>query len=133
MSKRTKKLRSQIDDSFVSGGHQIVKARQYTRKTPEWVNSEIKIRALLLRVFPKLHTEPKQRERAARWGRIIQLYFRTGYTHTQVAHEMRLTADQVRSTIRAIRRAAAGQRADGSGPRSGKRGRPKRKTNAPQS
>jgi hypothetical protein len=131
MSTASKSLKNQVDGGFAQGGWQVVKAREYKHDTPSWVNNDKKVQKILLQSFPKLRTNTHQREAAGRWGRIIQLYFRTGYTHTQVAHEMGLTPDQVRSTIRAIRRAASGLRADGSGPRSGRIGRPR--TNAPQS
>ena len=126
MSKRTKNLRNRVDASFVYGGHQMVKARQHKHDTPDWVNNKSKIGKLLLTVFPKLQTNESQRESAARWARIIQLYFRVGYTRKQVAEEMNLTSAQVKGVIQGIRNVSEGRRADGRGIRKGSRGRPKK-------
>lgn len=126
MSKRTKSLRSQVDNSFVYGGSQMVKARQHKHNTPDWVNNKSKIRRLLLAVFPKLQTDENQREGASRWARIIQLYFRVGYTRKQVSEEMSLTSAQVKGVIQGIRNVSEGRRADGRGIRKGSRGRPRK-------
>lgn len=126
MSKKSQLLRSRVDDAFVGGGHQVVKAREYPHATPDWVNNETKIRALLLRAFPKLKTNDRQRASASRWLRVIHLYFRAHYTNTQVAEEMNLRPNQVRCIVRNIRWVYEGKRADGSGPlKGGKRGRPR--------
>ena len=125
MSKKSSRLRHAVDDSFVGGGHQIVQARQYKKIVPAWVNDNAEIRKIVIRSFPKWDSNDKQRIRAARWVRIIQLYFRAGYTRTQVAEEMSLTSEQVKSIIRGIRRVSGGKRADGSGNLRGHPGRPK--------
>ena len=49
-----KRLKDVLDgnDTYVSGGHQIVKARTYKRIVPAWALSDKKVRQLLLRSFP---------------------------------------------------------------------------------
>src|SRR5208337_1657458 len=121
MSKKSKLLRSQVDDTFVGGGHQVVKARERKRTIPEWATDRRRVREILLRSFPKLQTNPRQRDRAARWARIIQLYFCAHYTNKQVAEEMGLSLMQAKNAILHIRRAAVGKRSDGRGPLTGKR------------
>lgn len=125
MSRKSKQLRSQVDDAFVGGGHQVVKARERKRIIPEWVNNKKKIQEILLNSFPKLRTNPRQRVAAARWARVIQLYYRAHYTQPQVAEEMRLTIYQVEGVIRSIQRVSSGRWANGKKMRGGKRGRPK--------
>jgi len=90
--------------------------------------SNVKIREVLLRAFPKLAINQRQRDRAARWARIIHLYFRLQWTHRQVADELGQDADSVHNMINGIRRVAKGGRADNKGSRGvRKRGRPKKK------
>lgn len=114
------------DDQFVSGGHQVVKSAGATRhatrvsKTPEWALSNEQVQALLLRSFPKLATDPKQRERAGRWAQIIQLYYRAAWTENQIAEEMNMSIDRVRYFIRAIKWASDGKIARGGTERTGK-------------
>lgn len=107
-----------------TGGHQIVGPRKRKRDVPEWAQSTEKIKAILLRSFPKLKTDQRQRARAARWARIVHLYFRLGWTFTQVAEEMSMKPGNLHNMTVSIRRAANGLRADGKGPRGGKRGNP---------
>lgn len=85
-------LRGKFDgqDPFMTGGHQIIKLRTGDRVIPEWTKSDKKIQAILLRSFPKLRTDPKQRVSAARWATIIQLYYRMQMTQGQVAAQMKL-------------------------------------------
>ena len=102
------------DDAFIAG-HQIKKIRRQKRPTPEWARHQKQIRGILLRSFPKLNTSQKQRKRAGRWVRIIQLYYVQGFTYTQVAAELGETAQCTRSAIQHISNAARGCRPDGSG------------------
>jgi hypothetical protein len=106
-------------------GHQTVGARTYDREAPKWTKSDIAIRNLLLRVFPKLATDENQRTSAARWVSVIHLYYRLGYTRGQIAEEIGSSDVKVHGVIRSITRACNGLRADGSGQRSGRRGRPR--------
>lgn len=111
------KLRETLDgnDSFMRGGHQIVSARTYDRKCPLWAKSDKEIQKLLLRAFPNLATTPAHRESSRRWVAVINLYFRLGYTRSQVAQEMGSTKAKVHSLIRSINRTQKGLRTDGSG------------------
>lgn len=120
------------DDQFVSGGHQVVKSAGATRhatrvsKTPEWALSNEQVQALLLRSFPKLATDPKQRERAGRWMRIINLYYRAAWTQAQIAEEMGISLNLLKFLIVSIKRAANGEQANGKGKRGLRpRGRPR--------
>jgi len=111
-------LRTKIDynEPFFEG-HRIIKpyasGPRANRKCPAWANSNAKIRALLLRSFPKLATNKKQRQGAGRWARIIQMYYRSQMTHGQICTELRSTLPTVASIIRAIDRAVKGKRANG--------------------
>jgi hypothetical protein len=121
------RLRRKIDhdDGFTSG-HQIITIRRTEREDPEWAKSDVEIRKILLRSFPKLETNPKQRARAGRWTRIIQLYFRKHYTHGQIAIELELGYEHIHTLIRAIRRAGKGLKSNGKGVVGQRRvGRPK--------
>lgn len=82
---------------------------------PDWATDDRKIRDFLLRSFPKLKTDLKQRIRAGRWLRVINLYFRMQWSHTQVAEEIGMLPKVVHGMIRGIRRSAQGRRVDGKG------------------
>ena len=131
MSKKSNQLRRVVDDAFVGGGHQIVKVRQRKRLIPSWANNNERVKEIILRSFPKLDSDAKQHATAARWVRIVQLYFRAHYTRAQVAEEMGLTSEQVKGVIRSMRRVSVGRRANGTGNLGGRPGRPK--TRASQS
>jgi hypothetical protein len=103
------------DDPFMVGGHQKSHLRTKERKVPEWTKNNKKTQQVLLRSFPKLRTDLKQRLQAARWARIIHLYFRMQYTYRQVAAELEMPPRAVDSMIRSIKRVAAGRRANGTG------------------
>ena len=124
MSRNSKSLRGQVDATFPHG-YQDAKARTYKRKMPLWTASDAGVQEVLLRAFPKLRTNDAQGEAAARWARIIQLYFRTGYTRKQITEEMDLTPSQINNCLCRILRVGKGLRTDGK-PRGGKRGRPKK-------
>lgn len=129
MNKDFQQLRRVLggNDPFTNHGHQIVVLRKRKRPVPEWVMSNVKIREVLLRAFPKLAINQRQRDRAARWARIIHLYFRLQWTHRQVADEIGQDADSVHNMINGIRRVAKNGRADNKGNRGvRKRGRPKK-------
>lgn len=95
--------------------HQIIKIRRPRKKMPAWVVNENQLRAFLLFCFPRINKDLEQRSMAGRWLRIIQLYFREGWSRGQIAEEMNLTYSTVNSTIRNIKRAATRKRMDGSG------------------
>lgn len=107
-------LRQSFDgqDPFMTKGHQIVKVRQGNRKTPPWVKDDAKIKQILLQSFPKMATDPKQRERAGRWARVFYLYFRAGMTQSHVAEEMGVTIKTATNIITRLKAAAKGFRTD---------------------
>ncbi|VVB50894.1 Uncharacterised protein [uncultured archaeon] len=102
-------------ESFMAGGHQILKIRRIKRKTPDWVNDEKKIRVVLLRSFSSLKTNQTHRSHAARWARVIHLYYRVGMTQGQVAAEMGITSKAVNNVLRSISNAMKGKKANGTG------------------
>lgn len=128
MSRRriTKQLRTLMDgnDNFI-GGHQVIQINRPRKQIPTWVSDDDHIRLFLLRSFPRMKFDLAQRERAARWMRVIHLYFRQLWTRGQIADEIGATYSSVNSMIRHIRRAAKGMRTGGTGSLGGKRGRPK--------
>ncbi len=97
------------NDPFMTGGHQIIKTRRGNRVIPEWARDNKKIQKILLKSFPKLGTDRKQRAQAARWAAIIQLYFRVQMTRSQVEAETKLSQNVVKMLIRNIARAASGK------------------------
>jgi DNA-binding CsgD family transcriptional regulator len=100
-----------------SGGHES--------RRPKWVDSPAAIREFLIRSFPKLATDPEQRERAARWAYIIHLYWQAGQTRGQIALELGISFSQVHNLLNRIRRVAKGQSANNTGAHGRKRGRPR--------
>jgi hypothetical protein len=122
------KLRGKMDgDDRFFGSHQIKKIRTRERDIPAWALNDKEVRKVLLRAFPKLHTNKASSDKAGRWMRLIHLYYRVQMSNSQVAKEMDMTLSAVKSMIINIRRVAKGQRADTRGPRSTHpRGRPKK-------
>jgi hypothetical protein len=122
-------LRGQLDgqDPFMTGGHQVIRPRRSDRRTPDWATTNKKIRAILLRSFPKLKTHPVQRIRAGRWAQIIQLYYRAHLSKKQIAEQLKLSYNAVRMIVRNINRAANGKKANGIANTNRPNGRPKGK------
>jgi len=112
-------LRRQFGHDFFS--HQVVQARTYDRTIPEWALSERGIGEVIKRAFPKWETS--QREAASRWAVVINLYFRMGYTRSQIAEEIGSTTSKVHGVIRSILRVSKGFSA-AKGSVRGRRGRP---------
>lgn len=86
------RLRKFMDgaDTYVAGGHATRGAATTSHadrlaRTPEWVNDNSKVQKVLLTAFPKLLTSRGHRTKAARWARIIQLYYRMGLPTARVA------------------------------------------------
>jgi len=107
-----KQLRRKIDakDPFMTHGHQILKPRSDDKKgVPEWATNDQKVREIVLRAFPKFAENGRQRKAAARWIRIIHLYFRMGMTRGQVAEEMGIKPGVVKGIVEGIRQVAAGK------------------------
>jgi hypothetical protein len=118
LSHTNDELRTKIDsaDIFFTG-HRIIKQRRGNRPVPSWATDNIQLRGLLLRAFPKLADNPKHRLAAGRWARVVQLYFRSQLTEGQVADELKMTVNGVKSIIRSILRTSRGRRANGTGVR----------------
>src|SRR5271157_4589288 len=125
--RNNKQLRGSFDpkDSFTTA-HQFVQARSNKRTTPDWAMNNTRVREILLRSFPHLKKDVRQRNAAARWMWVIQLYYRLGYTYVQVAEEIGSSPVKVKNIIRSIKRVARGQSANGSGLLGRKRGRPRK-------
>jgi hypothetical protein len=105
-------LRQSIDsnDPFMTGGHQIMKARKRQQASaPAWAEDDAAVRDLLKRVFPKLLTDAKQRKRAARWAAVIQMYYRVGMSRDHIAVELKTTSNGIRSVLQRVRWAAEGK------------------------
>lgn len=126
MSKNSQLRRTLGRNETFFQGHQNVGARTYDREAPKWTKNDGAIRTLLLKTFPKLATDDNQRTSAARWASVIHLYYRLGYTRGQIAEEIGSTDVKVHGVIRSITRAYKGLRADGSGTKSNRRGRPRK-------
>jgi hypothetical protein len=111
-------LRKVMDgnDSFMQG-HQIYKIRRIKKSVPDWARSNKEVQKILLRSFPKLADDVRQRNRAATWALVIHMYFRVNCTHREISKQIKKPISSVKSTIRAIKRAAIGLRANGSGSR----------------
>lgn len=90
-----KQLRKSFDggDNFIAGGHAVrgggsTNHAQRVANPPLWVNDALKVQALLTKVFPLMVKSKTQRERAGRWARVIQLYYRMGLTRGRVCKIM---------------------------------------------
>jgi hypothetical protein len=111
-----RQLRAQLDsdDPFMTRGHGIKKPRTDDKKSvPDWALNDKEVQKIVLTSFPKYATNGRQRKSAARWIRVIHLYFRMGMTRGQVASEMNLKPIVIKGIIEGIRRLAAGIRYDG--------------------
>lgn len=128
MPNRTfQELREVFDgsDSFMNRGHGVRTPNSRKKKIPMWALNDSKVKTLLLRAFPKLQTNDRQRKLAARWLRIIHLYYRAGWTKGQVAQELGEKPSIIKDVLTHIRRVQIGVSANGTGVLGRKRGRPK--------
>jgi hypothetical protein len=135
LSETNEELRTKVDgdDPFFEG-HGIVKPRRgnqgnktgVPRTCPEWALDNAKVQEILLRSFPKLMTDEKQRASAGRWARIIQLYFKSQMTHGQIASELGVNLNTILMVVRSIGRAAKGLSSKTGKARVGVRGRRKK-------
>ena len=103
------------NDSFMSRCRLKKRRSSQNREMPAWVKNPQQVQALLLRSFPRLKTDPKQRLRAARWARVIHLYFTLMLPFGDVLEEIGTTRNTLLALLRSIRRVAENRRADGSG------------------
>jgi hypothetical protein len=112
-------ISSQTSDDFQARSSRIRRVRRYrARQLPKWATSNERILQLLTSAFPRMHEDSeagrRQRDDAARWSRVIQLYFRMGYTARDVAGEMYGYTDakhclaKVRGIIQTIQRKVKG-------------------------
>ena len=104
-------LRQVLDgsDPFMTHGHQIKSVRKIKKNIPEWINDNKFIQKLLLKSFPKLTTDEKQRSRAARWVRIIHIYFKLNMASSQIAEELEITLKSAENIVYGIRKLVAGK------------------------
>lgn len=79
----------------------------------DWASNFKLIQKILLTAFPKLQTDSRQRYRAGRWARIIELYFRMGLSYSEVAEEIKENKGAVKTLIRSIQRRSRGEPAAG--------------------
>lgn len=107
-------LKAKLDgDDLFFRGHRIVRVRHGSRKCPDWVLDNDQIKKLLLTSFPKLGSDDKQRARAGRWARIIQLYHRSQLTQGQTAKELGISLSTLKMAVKAINRVSRGLNAAG--------------------
>jgi hypothetical protein len=111
------KLRRYMDGSegFMEG-HQIKKVRTRSRVIPAWTLNDKEVQKVLLRAFPDLRRHPRHIVRAGRWIRVIHLYYRMQLPNSHVAKELNITVNNLKTLLKAIRRVAAGRRADNTAP-----------------
>jgi len=122
-------LRTKFDsrDGFVSGGHQIKKIRTREKEIPLWATNDKETQQkVLLRAFPKLQTDSKQRKRAARWAAVLVLFYRMNMTKSQIGAELRIGSTVVNSILQRARRVAKGISANNTGIHGRRMGRPKK-------
>jgi hypothetical protein len=102
----------QFDRRFDSGynscqrGYQPTKVEEFDGEVPKWASDDSKLRDLLLRAFPRLHTDQKQKLGAARWLKVVTLHYRLRWTESQIAEEMELTISAFRSMVARMKRTA---------------------------
>lgn len=111
------KLRKKYDgnDGFMRG-HQIQKVRKRDDQNVfEWAFNDSKVRLLLLSVFPKLGINQRQRTKAARWLRVIYLYFRMRLPYPTVAKELSIDRVTLNNLVNRITRVSKGLRANNTG------------------
>lgn len=94
-------------------GYQILAVRRPRKVVPPWVDDDKKIQEFLLRSFPLLKKNAKQRKQAARWVRIIHLYYRRHWSCRLIAEELGMSFEAIHYLLYSIRRAAEGLRTDG--------------------
>jgi len=102
-------LRQIVDgnESFLERAS-TMKIREIDRDIPDWALNDSRVREILLCSFPKLNTDDSQRVKAARWFRIIYLYYRMRLPRQIVAKELRLSEESLNYFIQSISWASAG-------------------------
>jgi|SRR6266850_6288228 len=116
MNEDLRQLRKKIDGSdLFMKSYQIKKIRTREKVVPIWATNNIETRKLLLRAFPKLKIDYKQRQRAGRWSAVIHMFYRMGMAKSQIAEELKTTTTTINTVLQHIRRVAKGRRADNKG------------------
>jgi hypothetical protein len=90
--------------SVRSGGQGAVASAERRTNSPKWARTDGGIRDVIRRAFPHFETNERQRKFAARWARVIYLYFRVGYTYSQIAEEMNIHSPSKKRPYRAVER-----------------------------
>src|SRR4051812_49037735 len=96
---------SALRSTFEHGdGYVVKKTRRYKRPVPAWAQDNQVIRSMLLKAFPKIASgDPRERQRAGRWSRVIYLYFQSGMSYSEVAEEMDESLESIKGILRALR------------------------------
>jgi len=105
-------------------GHPTTNAKRMQR-LDSWAFDEKQLQRILLAAFPNLKMSATQRAGSARWARVIYLYVRAGWPASDVANELNISVDAVRSIIRRARLTVRGLNPSGA-PRTGRTGRPRK-------
>lgn len=77
-------------------------------KVPVWAFDDEKIKHYLKVRFPKMDTDPKQRQRAARVVMLIHLYYRNGATTAGTAEGLGTSIPMVKDLIRRVKKGMEG-------------------------
>lgn len=116
--------------SVRTGGQGAVASAERRANPPKWTRTNKGIRKIVRLAFPRFETNERQRTAAARWVRVIYLYFRVGYTYSQIAEEMKLFSHVpnrpysiIENVIEHILKVARGLPANGNSQKRLKRGR----------
>lgn len=123
-------MRSSFDgaETILSGGQGVLNQGRRGRKrtgVPDWVEDETRVRAILLKAFPKLVTDAGQRARAGRWARVIDGYYREGAPAQDIADDLGISKQSVELILTRLRFHASGNTRR-SRPAGRPRGRPKK-------
>lgn len=100
-------------DEDIHGGFQIKEIRPKSRGIPEWARTNEGIQKVLLTAFPKLHINPSHRQRAGRWAQVIELFFKRGWSETDVAEALQETVGNIRRLVVSISWVSEGKTVDG--------------------
>jgi hypothetical protein len=101
--------------------------RKRAGNIPAWALDNESIKQLLLKIFPKMNSNRRQRDSAGRWAAVIHLYFRAARPALEVADTLKIPEKKVYDTVLRIKRAAKGLRTTGRNRTAGKPGRPRRR------
>lgn len=112
----TRRLMTRLDsfDPFMSS-HQIIQPESPRNEVPRWAETDAGVQEVLLRAFPKLSTDGRQRIRAGRWARLIYYAYRMRMTRGQIAAELDTTEKKVKTMLYGINNVGNGRRYNGRG------------------